>query len=424
MTCLLGCIADDFTGATDVAGVLAKNGMCTVQMIGIGAGLQAVDSDAVVIALKTRTAPRGEAVKQSLAALDRLAAMGCRRFFFKYCSTFDSTDSGNIGPVAEALMDATGAEFTIACPAYPQNYRTVFHGHLFVGDELLHETEMRNHPLTPMRDSNLVRVLQRQMSCKVGLIPYRTIRNGAMQIQRALSRAQDGGMRMAIVDAVCEADLKEIARACRSMCLITGASGLATKLPGSFRAQGLLATGSRTEPLPRVDGLSAVIAGSCSPATQRQVAAMKREAPAFYVDPLRLAAGSDVIGEALQWASAEIRKGPVLVYATSDAAKVNTVQKELGVERAGLLVENALAAIACGLVDLGVRKLLIAGGETAGAVVGKLGIVGLRIGLEIDPGIPWTVTWGERPLALALKSGNFGTDDLFLKAWDRLRCRR
>lgn len=420
MASLLGCIADDFTGATDVAGVLVKNGMRTVQMIGIGTSPQPVDGDAIVVALKTRTAPKDEAVKQSLAALDWLTAMGCSQFLFKYCSTFDSTNSGNIGPVIEALMDVLGAEFTIACPAYPRNKRTLFQGHLFVADALLHETEMRDHPLTPMSDSNLVRVLQRQTSYKVGLIPYETIRDGAVKIQSAFSRAQGSGMRIAIVDAVCEANLKEIARACRSMRLITGASGLAVGLPANFRAQGLLATVSRTDPLPIVGGLSAVIAGSCSAATRRQVAVMKDKAPAFYVDPLRLAAGGDVVGEAVQWAAAEIRKGPVLIYATSDAAKVNAVQSELGTKHAGDLVENALAMIAQGLVDLGVRKMVIAGGETSGAIVAKLGIPGLRIGPEIDPGIPWTVTWGERPLALALKSGNFGTDDLFLKAWKRL----
>jgi uncharacterized protein YgbK (DUF1537 family) len=345
---------------------------------------------------------------------------GCRQFFFKYCSTFDSNDRGNIGPVAEALMDAVETDFTIACPAFPANGRAVFRGYLFVGDVLLHESGMRHHPLTPMTDANLVRVLQRQCTRRVGLVRFESVRGGEAEIRRAFANARSGGVGVAIVDATSDSDLMAIGAACRDLPLLTGGSGIAMGLPVNFRSQGLLARDQPAGRLPRIEGLEAVVSGSCSPATERQVAHMRNFAPAFQIDPLRVASGADVVAEAVDWASGRLRSGPVLVYSTTDPSTVKKVQDELGAERAGALVESTLAAIACRLVDAGVRRLIVAGGETAGAVVGMLRLEGLRIGDEIDPGVPWTVSLGERPLALALKSGNFGTDDFFLKAWSRL----
>ena len=420
MSPLLGCIADDFTGATDLAGMLVKQGMRTVQMIGVPRAAPTAAADAIVVALKTRTVPPQDAVQASLAALEWLRHAGCRQFFFKYCSTFDSTDRGNIGPVAEALMDALETGFTIACPAFPANGRAVFRGYLFAGDVLLHESGMQHHPLTPMTDSNLVRVLQRQCTHRVGLVGLESVRAGAAEIQGAFSKAQSAGNRLAIVDAASDSDLMSIGLACRDMLLLTGGSGLAMGLPDNFRSAGLLPHGQAAGSLDRVEGLSAVISGSCSAATQRQVAHMRQHAPSFQIDPLRVAAGADVVTEALNWAAGRLDGGPVLIYATADPAAVKAVQNELGAERAGSLVESTLAAIACRLVDAGVGRLIVAGGETAGAVVGTLGIGGLLIGDQIDPGVPWTVSLGARPLALALKSGNFGTDDFFLKAWSRL----
>jgi uncharacterized protein YgbK (DUF1537 family) len=417
---LLGSIADDFTGATDLAGMLVKHGMRAVQMIGVPRLPPRAESDAIVVALKTRTAPAADAIRASLAALEWLRQAGCRQFLFKYCSTFDSTDQGNIGPVAEALMAALGTDFTIACPALPANRRAVFHGYLFVGDVLLEESGMQHHPLTPMTDSNLVRVLQRQSKRRVGLVPYETVRRGAGEIAAAFAAARRDGISMAIVDAVSDDDLMEIGRASRDLPLLTGGSGLGIGLAADFGARGLLPQASGAGELAHVEGPAAVISGSCSLATERQVALMKREAPAFHVDPLRLAAGADVVAEAAGWASARLPAGPVLIYSTADAADVRAVQGQLGVARAGGLVESALAAIATRLVEGGVRRLIVAGGETAGAVVTALGVDGLRIGAEIDPGVPWTVSLGERPLALALKSGNFGADDFFIKAWSKL----
>jgi len=286
MTPLLGCIADDFTGGTDLAGMLVQHGMRTVQMIGVPHGLPPHDVDAIVVALKTRTSAVREAVAESLAALDWLRSAGCRQFLFKYCSTFDSTPRGNIGPVAEALMNALGADVTIACPAFPANRRTVFKGHLFVGNVPLHESGMRDHPLTPMTDANLVRVLQRQVKGRVGLIDYQIVASGAEAIGRRFDALRDEGAAVAIVDAVFERDLRAIGAACAELPLVTGGSGVAMGLPENFRRCGLLSTDVVVDALPPAHGYRAVVAGSCSVATQEQVAAMCARCPAFRVDPM------------------------------------------------------------------------------------------------------------------------------------------
>ena len=421
MSALLGCIADDFTGGTDLAAMLVKQGMRTVQMIGVPDASLPPDIDAVVIALKSRTIPASDAVAQSLAALSYLQRDGCQQFYFKYCSTFDSTSRGNIGPVADALMDALGATFTIACPAFPANARTIYKGNLFVGDVLLSESGMRHHPLTPMTDSNLVRVLQSQTPRKVGLCNYGAVVAGASEISKCFARLRDGGCAYAIVDAIQDADLAAIGAACAEFRLATGGSGAALGLPENFRRQGMLARDIKADDLPRTSGYRAVISGSCSVATNEQVAVMKQRDPAFHVNPLALAGGEDVVGKALSWAREHIAQGPILVYATATPDDVKVAQTKLGVERAGALVEDALAEIGKGLVELGVGQLIVAGGETSGAVVKALGVKGLRIGPEIDPGVPWTTTLrSEKRLALALKSGNFGKPDFFVSAWNRL----
>jgi uncharacterized protein YgbK (DUF1537 family) len=422
MSLLLGCIADDFTGATDLAGMLVRAGMRTVQMIGVPQDPLPHDVDAVVIALKSRTTPPQEAVEESLAALNWLRDAGCRQFYFKYCSTFDSTDQGNIGPVTDALMDALGTDFTIACPAFPENKRTIFKGYLFVGDELLSESGMRNHPLTPMTDANLVRVLQRQTRRKVGLIGHDVVVRGAVAISAHIDTLKAGGVQIAIVDAVSNDDLMRIGVALDGMPLVTAGSGIALGLPQNFRKAGLLDEGAVADTLDVPQGLRAVISGSCSIATNAQVAHfIDSGRPAFAIDPLRLAEGQDLVAMALDWAEPLLADGPPLIYATAAPESVKAVQSRLGAERAGQLVEHALAAIAKGLVERGVRQLLVAGGETSGAVVQALGVNGLHIGPQIDPGVPWTTTLGEKPLALALKSGNFGTVDFFTKAWSVLQ---
>ncbi|MEO6958762.1 MAG: 3-oxo-tetronate kinase [Burkholderiaceae bacterium] len=418
VSALLGCIADDFTGATDLAGMLVQAGMRTVQVIGVPDEALAADVDAVVVALKSRTIAAGLAVADSLAALQWLRDAGCRQIYFKYCSTFDSTDKGNIGPVTDALMSALDTPFTIACPAFPENKRTLFQGYLFVGDVLLGESGMRHHPLTPMVDSNLVRVLQRQTTRAVGLIRYDVVAAGAVAIRERMKQLQTEGTHIAIVDALDNDDLIQIGAACSEMPLVTAGSGVALGLPQNFRVNGLLKPHTAADDFPAMGGLRAVICGSCSQATQAQLADLiARGTPAYAVDPLRLGLGDDVVAEALAWAAPLIQKGPVVVYSTACAQRVESVQQALGVENAGALVEKALARIAQGLVALGVRRLVVAGGETSGAIVTALKMRRLRIGPQIDPGVPWTVSMDGIPIALALKSGNFGSADFFTKAW-------
>ena len=428
---LLGCIADDFTGATDLANMLVRGGMRTVQSIGVPNSDEPVEADALVVALKSRTIPAADAVAQSLAALEWLRAQGCRQFFFKYCSTFDSTDAGNIGPVADALLDALsspagqshgGADaFTIACPAFPENGRTIFRGHLFVGDVLLNESGMENHPLTPMTDANLVRVLRRQTESKVGLVRYDSVAQGVAAVRESFNALKRDGVRMAITDALSDADLHTLGEACADLKLITGGSGIAIGLPANFRRAGLLSKTADAGQLPSIEGLSVVLAGSASKATNAQVAAWRESRPAFRIDPLAAARGEPVVEQALSFARQHFaEKQPVLIYATATPDEVKAVQRELGVEQAGHLVESTLASIARGLHELGVRKFVVAGGETSGAVVQALDVHTLRIGAQIDPGVPATATTGDVPLALALKSGNFGATDFFAKALHHL----
>jgi uncharacterized protein YgbK (DUF1537 family) len=413
---LLGCIADDFTGATDLANMLVRGGMRTVQTIGVPAAGTRIEADALVVALKSRTIAAREAVAQSLEALEWLRAQGCEQFLFKYCSTFDSTDKGNIGPVADALLDALGDDFTIACPAFPENGRTIFRGNLFVGDVLLNESGMENHPLTPMTDPNLVRVLQQQTKSKVGLIRYDVIAKGADAVRERIAALRAEGVRLAIADAVSDADLYVLGEACSALKLITGGSGIALGLPKNF---GQLADAAHASDLPKIEGKSVVLAGSASKATNAQVAEWLASKPGFRVDPMALSRGEPVVEQAIAFAK-QHGDAPVLIYATSSPDEVKAVQKELGVEKAGHLVEAALASIARGLRELGCAKFVVAGGETSGAVVQALDVRSLRIGPQIDPGVPATQSIGanadDAPLALALKSGNFGTVDFFAKA--------
>ena len=418
---LLGVIADDFTGATDIANTLVKGGMRTVQTIGVPApGMDLSAVDAVVVALKSRSIEPDVAVRLSLEALAALQSAGCSRFFFKYCSTFDSTDRGNIGPVTDALIAALAADRTIFCPAFPENGRAIYNGYLFVGPVLLSESSMKDHPLTPMTDPSLVRTLQRQTKHKVGLVPLKHVQAGSLAIWQALDALTTAGTPYAVVDAVSDADLVEIGEACAELKLITGGSGVAIGLPAAWHRRGLLGQPGDATRLSAHDGSAAVIAGSCSAATNGQVAHFGKSGEVFTLDPEALMQGRDVVGEALAWARKRLGQRPILVASTAMPDKVKAVQQKHGGEATGRRIEAALAAIAKGLVEAGVGRLVVAGGETAGAVVGALGVGALRIGGEIDPGGPWTEVIGPRPLALALKSGNFGAEDFFTKAFTRL----
>lgn len=419
---LLGCIADDLTGATDLALMLTRGGMRTVQVMQVpDKGTDLSGFDAVVVALKTRTCPVGEAVSLSLAAADALLAGGARQLFFKYCSTFDSTDEGNIGPVAEALLNHLDARQAIVCPAFPTNKRTVYQGNLFVGDVPLAESPMKDHPLTPMRDSNLVRVLQRQTKLKVGLVPFAIVDAGAEAIKSAMASADQRDERFLVLDAITDRHLIDMGTAAAGMKLITGGSGVALGLPANFVRQGLMKAADAPASMRAPTGRALILAGSCSAATRGQVqAAIAAGLPTLRLDPLALASGEMNAARIISWVKDQPAARPPLVYSSADPDTVAAAQAKLGRDKAGVIVEEALANAAIGLADAGFSRMIVAGGETSGAVVNGLGVTTLEIGPEIDPGVPWTRAIGGRDMVLALKSGNFGAPDFFLKAWEKL----
>lgn len=416
---ILGVIADDFTGATDVASMLVRAGMHTVLVLDVPIG-PLPDADAIVIALKTRTVAADQAVAHSLAALKALRSASPRQIYFKYCSTFDSTPQGNIGPVADALMAALGADFTIACPAFPENGRTVFRGHLFIGDVLLSDSGMRHHPLTPMTDANLVRVLQAQTPQQVGLLRHDALDGGVPAARACISQLCSEGIQIAVADAVSNSHLLTLADACAELPLLTAGSGLALGLPQAYARRGWFTPQLHVATLDGLTGPSAIVSGSCSEATNAQVARWRDEGrSAIHVDPVALFEGRQTAVAVLAQACAAMLHGPVLVYASAAPESVNAVQTKLGIQAAGELVERTLACVAKGLIQAGVRRLVVAGGETAGAVVQALGIRQLRIGASICPGVPWTQAELEgsgEPVQLALKSGNFGSVDFFAQA--------
>ena len=421
MPILLGCIADDFTGATDLANTLVKNGIRATQLIGVPKKQTDFgDAEAVVVALKSRTALAAEAVLESLAALRWLQENGARQIFFKYCSTFDSTPAGNIGPVADALMDALNTKFAIVCPAFPGAGRTIYLGHLFVSGELLSDSSMRNHPLTPMEDSRLVRLMAAQSRGEVGVVPYLAVDEGVAATKAAMQKLIDAGMSYGVVDALSDRHLMTIGEAIASHALITGGSGVALGLPENFRRAGLLGEAAAPS-LPQAKGRAVVLAGSCSTATLGQIAHASKLWPNQKLDPDRIAAGDDVAGEIARWAMRQPENTPLLIYGSAPPEEVRATQARYGREKAGAMMEEALGKIAAKLVEGGARRIIVAGGETAGAVVSNLSIEGLKIGREIDPGVPWTESIGEPKLALALKSGNFGAVDFFPKAFGMLQ---
>ncbi|MGP6157481.1 MAG: 3-oxo-tetronate kinase [Vulcanimicrobiaceae bacterium] len=414
---ILGVIADDFTGGTDIANALAGEGMRVVQAIGVPpAERDFGEFDVLVIALKSRSVPASEAVALSTAAFEALRARGARQVFFKYCSTFDSTDAGNIGPVADALLAQSGADIAIYCPAYPENGRRLFGGYLFVGDVLLSESGMRDHPVNPMRDANLVRVLQRQTPQPVARVDLAEVRRGVAAIRERLTELRALGVRHAIVDAMLDEDLATIAASVDERVLATGGAALAGGFPARWRRERLVATSPSSPVLPNVGGPAVVIAGSCSRATLAQVAASRTTMPTFTLDERVFTHTDEVVASALSWARAELGGAPLLVSASEPPDLVVQHQQRYGADEASSRVERALAGIALGLRELGVRRFVVAGGETSGAAVKALEVEALRIGPQIEPGVPWTVTVGPQPLALALKSGNFGSDDFFARA--------
>ncbi|PVB60966.1 3-oxo-tetronate kinase [Labrenzia sp. 011] len=406
---LLGCIGDDFTGSSDLANTLAKGGMRTVQYTGVPDAPAGKDVEAGVIALKSRSIAPADAVTQSLQALEWLRAQGCEQFFFKYCSTFDSTPEGNIGPVADALAEALDAYKVIVCPAFPGTGRSVYQGYLFVKDRLLNESGMQNHPLTPMTDADLRRWLAPQTRYKVGHVPAATVFAGADEISRSLEDLHRAGHRHVIVDAIRDEDLIEIGRAAKGLPLITGGSGVALGLPGNFGF-----TASQV-PWTGQAGKSVALSGSCSLATRGQVAYHAARHPAREIVAADVIEGRLQPEEITAWLLAA--DGLPLAYSSADPEAVAAIQAQYGRERSSGALEAFFARVAGLAVAGGAARVISAGGETSGAVVEGLGLDTLEIGPEIDPGVPSLRAGPD--LVVALKSGNFGTVDFFEKA-DRI----
>ncbi|CCV15992.1 3-oxo-tetronate kinase [Mesorhizobium sp. STM 4661] len=416
---LLGGIADDFTGASDLANTLAKGGMAATQFVGTAAGPAPSGCEAGVVALKTRSIAAEEAVRQSLEAARWLLAQGCEQIVFKYCSTFDSTPKGNIGPVAEALLDLLGADVAVVCPAFPATGRRLFMGHLFVGDRLLNESGMENHPLTPMTDADIRRWLRLQTRGDVGLVPLNTIRGGVSAIGQAFAEQQAQGRRLVVADAVAEDDLRLLGQALAGHRLVTGGSGIAMGLPENFRKAGRL---SRTAHASAgASGPAVVLCGSCSKASQAQVATYRAAHPGLALDPATLMDGSMTVDQAVDWFWQQ--KQVPIIYSTADAGAVSGAQARYGRAEVAETIELFFATLVRRLVDGGVRRVVVGGGETSGAVVEALGVSSLQIGEEIDPGVPALLADRGGPLGLALKSGNFGANDFFEKAVQRIGTR-
>lgn len=417
---LLGAIADDYTGATDLANTLVQAGMKVVQVLGVpGPDTPIGDAQAVVVALKSRTAPVAQAVAHAVQAHDWLRERGARQVLFKYCSTFDSSAAGNIGPVADALLVATDEDFALICPAFPANGRTVFKGHLFVGDDPLDESPMKDHPLTPMRDSSLLRLMGAQTNHRVGLIGLEHVSRGPDAITRRIAALKAKGVTYGVVDAVSDRDLISIGQAAHGMRLVTGGSAVAMALPANLRATHGLAAAS-APPLPDCQGRRLVISGSCSAATRGQIEQVRGHWPTHKIDTARLQDSAALIDDATTWARAQPTDTPLVIYSSANADEVQSVQATFGVTGAGGQIEDILSTIAKTLVADGFDQLVVAGGETSGAVVSALGLNALQIGPEIAPGVPWTQSVGGDRVALALKSGNFGAPTFFEDAFAML----
>jgi uncharacterized protein YgbK (DUF1537 family) len=420
MTTFLGCIADDFTGATDLASMLARSGVNVSLRIGVPLSTPENTAEIEVIALKTRSISASEAIEESLSALKWLKEAGAKKYFFKYCSTFDSTAEGNIGPVSEALMNELKVDQTIYCPAFPENGRSIYMGNLFVGQKLLSESSMKDHPLTPMNDSNLMRLLSAQVSRRVGLADRIVVNSGVNSLKEKLISLKENDVPHVIVDAVADTDLDTIASACQDMDFITGGSALAMPLAEFYKASGKISANDNSFMNKKLNTGSIILSGSCSEMTIIQVKNfIQRGAAAFQLDPIDLAENG--VKKVLDWLSSQDFTKNIIIYATSDPDTVKKVQAELGVDMAGKIVEQGLSECAIAARELGIKNFIIAGGETSGAITKALNIRQLDIGIEIAPGVPWTFS-GKRnnQIALSLKSGNFGSEEFFTEALSKL----
>ena len=420
MTTFLGCIADDFTGATDLASMLARSGVNVSLRIGVPLSTPENTAEIEVIALKTRSISASKAIEESLSALKWLKEAGAKKYFFKYCSTFDSTAEGNIGPVSEALMNELKVDQTIYCPAFPENGRSIYMGNLFVGQKLLSESSMKDHPLTPMNDSNLMRLLSAQVSRRVGLADRIVVNSGVNSLKEKLISLKENDVPHVIVDAVADTDLDTIASACQDMDYITGGSALAMPLAEFYKTSGKISANDNSFMNKKLNTGSIILSGSCSEMTIIQVKNfIQRGAAAFQLDPIDLAENG--VKKVLDWLSSQDFTKNIIIYATSDPDTVKKVQAELGVDMAGKIVEQGLSECAIAARELGIKNFIIAGGETSGAITKALNVKQLDIGIEIAPGVPWTFSGKKNnQIALSLKSGNFGNEEFFTEALSKL----
>jgi 3-dehydrotetronate 4-kinase len=421
----LGCIADDYTGASDLANTLTRCGLRTVQTIGVPAGdLALPEVDAVVVSLKSRSIEAGLAVSRSRDAEKWMRQRGARHVLFKICSTFDSTDAGNIGPVMDALRADSGDAIVLVTPAFPETGRTVYQGNLFVGSVPLNESPLKDHPLNPMHDSNLVRVLARQSGTKIGLVDLADIARGPDAVRVRLADLSGKGFGAAIADAVFERDLETVGKVALEHHVSVGASGLGLGLARALVASGRVKSqATNAVSGTPVGGPAACLAGSCSQATLQQIAQAEQAMPVLHLDPDQVMAGQNEARRALAWARERLAEGPVLIASSSTPDLVTALQLRHGREAVGHAIEQAMADIAEGLVQSGVRRLVVAGGETSGAVVDRLGIPGFLVGAEIAAGVPVLRAVGvtDGDMLLALKSGNFGGPDFFSDALKLMR---
>ncbi|MGL6244253.1 3-oxo-tetronate kinase [Pseudomonas sp.] len=419
---LLGVIADDFTGASDIAVTLAKGlqgqgGLKTAQFLGVPDQPAPKDIEAGVVALKSRSIPAAQAIEQSLAACRWLKEQGCQQILFKYCSTFDSTPAGNIGPVAEALAVELGAEAVVVCPSFPSMGRTVYQGHLFVNGKLLSESGMQNHPVTPMTDPDIRRVLQAQSQAPTGFIAWQVVRQGSDALEAAFDASRKKGERLTVVDAIEDEDLVVIGKACRSTPLLTGGSGIARGLPRNFIDQGL-AAGVELGDV-QVKGGEAILVGSCSGATLGQIVQHGLDHPMLMITVKDVLEGSINPIHLVSFVLEHLGQSP-LVYSSGEPEEVKVIQQKYGQEIVSAALDELFGETARLLVQYGVRRIVVGGGETSGAVVSALKLGALTIGAEIDIGVPALLSSGSDPVALALKSGNFGSKDFFAKAVKQL----
>ena len=410
---LIGVIGDDFTGSSDIANNLKKAGMSVTMYTGIPKNLnKKKTSQAAVIALKIRTAPIKKAVEESLNALECLKEAKCKKYIFKYCSTFDSTKKGNIGPVIDALMDNLKTEFTIACPSFPDAGRSLYYGHMFVNGIPLNESGMENHPLTPMTDHNLVRWLNHQTKNEVGLVDIKTIKNGSSEIKKKINLLKKKGFRYSLVDTLDNADFERICEGTSNLKLLTGGSGIALGLPKIFKKQGLLLKKNIT--LPKIKSYSLIMSGSCSIATLEQVSIYQNKNPSLFIFPEKIINESDYLEYVVKWTLKNKKRNPML-YSSSEPEEVKKNQKKFGQEFIAKKIEKFFQVLVSRLYKENFKKIVVAGGETSGAVVKGLGIKELQIGEEISAGVP-TMWDPNRSVKIALKSGNFGQKDFFSRA--------